>query len=207
MGKPHEERKEEIIRKTLELASEEGVTRLTTQAIADRVGIAQSTIFKHFKTRDAILTGAIKWISGQIFLLLEKTSSESASPKDRLHYLINRHLTLVSKHKGLPRLLFSDRLHMESPHLKKVVRQVMGAYMERVSDIIREGIEEGEFRNDADPEETARCFVALLQGVILRWSLFDFSFPIEKEGDELWRFLWSSLAPQQEEDRDPFMKC
>ena len=128
--------KEEIIRKTLELASEEGGARLTTQAIADRVGIAQSTIFKHFKTRDAILSGAIKWISGQIFILLEKSSSESASPKERLHHLINRHLTLVSKHKGLPRLLFSDRLHLESPHLKKAVRQVMTTYMKRVSEII-----------------------------------------------------------------------
>ncbi|MBE9535833.1 MAG: TetR/AcrR family transcriptional regulator [Proteobacteria bacterium] len=203
MGKPHEERKEEIIRKTLELAADKGVTRLTTQAIADRVGIAQSTIFKHFKTRDAILGAAIKWISSQIFSLLEQTSKESSSPRERLHHLINRHLTLVSKHKGLPRLLFSDRLHLESPHLKKAVQQVMSTYMKRVSEIIREGIEEGQFRNDADPEETARCFVALLQGLIVRWSIFDFSFPIEKEGEELWRFLWSSLAPSQEEDRDP----
>ncbi|MBE9504118.1 MAG: TetR/AcrR family transcriptional regulator [Proteobacteria bacterium] len=202
MGKPHEERKEEIIKKTLELAAEEGVTRLTTQAIADRVGIAQSTIFKHFKTRDAIFSAAINWISGQIFRLLEETSRESTSPREQLQYLINRHLTLMSRHRGLPRLLFSDRLHLESPHLKKTVQQVMARYMTLVSDIIREGIEEDQFRNDVDPEETARCFVALLQGLILRWSIFDFSFPIEKEGEALWRFLWSSLAPHQEEDRD-----
>jgi len=201
LGKPHEERKEEIIEKTLELAAEEGATRLTTQMIADRVGIAQSTIFKHFKTRDAIFSAAINWISGQLFRVIEQTSRESTSPKERLHYLINRHLVLASKHRGLPRLLFSDRLHMESPHLKKVVQQAMGRYMELVTDIIREGIAEGQFRNDADPEETARCFIALLQGLIVRWSIFDFSFPIEKESDALWRFLWSSLDPHQKEDR------
>lgn len=199
MGKPHKERKEEIIKKTLELAGEEGVARLTTQAIADRVGIAQSTIFKHFKTRDAILSAAIKWISGQIFLLLEKTSKETTSPRERLHYLITRHLALLSRHRGLPRLLFSDRLHLESPNLKKTVQQVMARYITLVSDIIREGIEEGQFRKDSNPEETARCFIALLQGLIVRWSIFDFSFPIEKEGEVLWRFIWLSLAPSLEE--------
>ncbi|MDO8282084.1 MAG: TetR/AcrR family transcriptional regulator [Thermodesulfovibrionia bacterium] len=202
MGKPHEERKEEIIKKTLELAAEEGITRLTTQIIADRVGIAQSTIFKHFKTRDDIFSAAIKWISGQIFSLLEqKTSVESTTPMERLHYLINRHLALVSKHRGLPRLLFSDRLHQESPHLKKAAQEIITRYITLVSDIIREGIKEGQFRNDADPEETARCFIALLQGAIVRWSIFDFSFPIEKEGEVLWRFLWSSLDPHKEEVR------
>jgi len=202
VGKPHEERKEEIIEKTLELAAEEGVTRLTTQTIADRVGIAQSTIFKHFKTRDAIFSAAINWIASQIFRLLDQTSRESTTPAERLRYLIDRHLTMVSKHRGVPRLLFSDRLHLESPHLKKALQQVMARYMALVSEIISEGVEQGQFRKDADPDETARCFVALLQGLILRWSIFDFSFPIEKEGEPLWRFLWSSLAPRQEKAKD-----
>lgn len=193
MGKPRGERKEEIIKKTLELAADEGVSRLTTQAIADRVGIAQSTIFKHFKTRDAILNGAIKWIAGQIFQLLEKTSGESSSSRERLHSLIKRQLGLVGKHRGLPRLLFSDRLHLESPQLKKAVSQVMLTYMEKVSAIIAEGIEKGEFHKDCDPDERARCIVALLQGLVVRWSLFEFSFSLEEEGEAVWRFIEDSL--------------
>lgn len=198
VGKPHEERKEEIIKKTLELAADEGVARLTTQAIADRVGIAQSTIFKHFKTRDAILNGAIKWISGQIFQLLQITAGESASASVRLHSLISRQLALVGKHRGLPRLLFSDRLHLESPQLKKTVSQVMLGYMDRVSSLIKEGMEEGLFRKDCDPDERARCIVALIQGLVVRWSLFDFSFSLEDEGEAVWRFVEASLIQNSE---------
>ena len=51
MGKPQEERRKEIVQATMDLAAEQGIKKVTTQAIADKVGIAQPTVFRHFKTR------------------------------------------------------------------------------------------------------------------------------------------------------------
>jgi len=63
MGKPQEQRKKEIIQATLDLTADLGIKRVTTQAIADRVGIAQPTVFRHFKTRDDIFSAVIGWIA------------------------------------------------------------------------------------------------------------------------------------------------
>lgn len=66
MGKPTEARRAEIIEGALAVAAERGVNRVTTQAIADQVGIAPSAIFRHFKSRDEILSAAINRIGANM---------------------------------------------------------------------------------------------------------------------------------------------
>lgn len=195
MGKPTEERKAEIVQGALELAAEHGVKKVTTQAIADRVGIAQPTIFRHFKSRDAIFSAAINWVADGLFAALDGLFTAKAPADERLQQIITRQLAFVSRQRGVPRLLFSDRLHSESPKLKAVVRKIMDRYTSRMSALLAEGIESGHFRSDLDTEASARYIIALIQGLIARWSIFDFEFPLDAQAEPLWRFLWPLLAP------------
>ncbi len=193
MGKPHEQRKQEIIEAAMDLAAEQGVKRVTTQAIADRVGIAQPTVFRHFKTRDAIFAAAIDFLSTNLFRVLETFFVGKGPADERLRQLIRTQLSFISKQKGLPRLLFSDRLHLESPALKAGIQKVMDRYTRQVANIIRDGQQSGCFRANLDADETGRYVAALVQGLIMRWSIFDFGFALEDEADALWHFLYAAL--------------
>ncbi|QKT05026.1 TetR family transcriptional regulator [Ectothiorhodospiraceae bacterium 2226] len=193
MRKSSEERREEIVQAALDLAGERGVKQLTTQAIAEKVGIAQPTIFRHFKTRDAILRAALEWIGKSLLAALTPILAGGGPADARLRQLLARQLQFISRRKGLPRLLFSERLHLEDPQLKAVVRRIMDAYTARVATLLSEGVAEGRFRADLDPEETARLIVALVQGQVMRWSLTDFDFPLAKQGEALWRLLGPAL--------------
>ncbi len=196
MYKRSSERKEEIVEVALELAAEQGIKNVTTQAIADRVGIAQPTIFRHFKTRDAIFLAAIEWIAGQLFRALEGFFTGDLPADERLRRLLNRQLNLISSKRGISRVLFSDRLHSEAPELKAAVRGVMDRYARHVAELIREGVQTGRFRSDIIPEEAARLIMAMIQGLIMRWSIYEFDFPLEKQGDSIWNFIWPALAPK-----------
>ena len=193
MGKPHEQRKLEIIQSTLALAAELGIKKVTTQAIADHVGVAQATIFRHFKTRDAIFSDSIEWLAGKLFQALSGCFSSKASADKRLQQLVSKQLGFISQHKGLPRLLFSDRLHLESPVLKQTVQKIMKRYTTEVTRLIQEGIETGHFRNDINAEKTAYYIAALIQGLVMQWSIFNFNFDLEAEADDLWIFIKQSL--------------
>jgi AcrR family transcriptional regulator len=194
MRKSGEERREEIIQAVLDLAAERGVGQVTAQAIADRVGIAQPTVFRHFKTRDAILRAALEWIGRSVLTVLTPIFAGSGPADQRLRQLLSRQLHFISQRKGLPRLLFSERLHLEDPELKAVVRRIMETYTGRVRVLLDEGVDEGRFRPDLDTEETARLITALVQGLVMRWSISDFEFPLEAQGDALWRFLEPALV-------------
>ncbi|WP_303908626.1 TetR/AcrR family transcriptional regulator [Thiohalomonas denitrificans] len=193
MGKPTEQRRQEIIEATLELAGERGVKKVTTQAIADKVKIAQPTVFRHFKSRDAIFSAAIGFIAERLFQVLEGDFAGRAPADQRLQQLIRRQLVFVGSARGLPRLLFSDRLHLESPQLKRTVRTVMERYIARIEALLQEGVESGLFRSDLAPGAVASWIAALIQGLVMRWSIYDFEFPLEEHADELWAFLEPAL--------------
>ena len=193
MGKPQEERKKEIVQATMDLTAEVGIKKVTTQAIADKVGIAQPTVFRHFKTREAIFAAVIGWISENLFKAISKGMNPDAPADEKLHTLLQRQLSFINKHRAIPKVLFSDLLHLESPKLKAALQEVMSRYMKRVTQLLKEGIEEGLFREDLDADETARYITAMVQGLVLRWSIYEFSFSLEKEADSIWSFLQPAL--------------
>lgn len=193
--KSSKERKAEIVSAALDLMSERGASEVTAQAIADRIGIAQPTVFRHFGTRNAIFRAALQFIAGQLFDLLQRVDATRGQRADeRLHGLLQRQLQIISRNRGLPRLLFSDRLHLEDPQLKKTVLGVMERYVTHVEGLILEGQEDGSFSQDLDPRTSAAFVAATVQGLLLRWSLYDFAFDLEGQLENLWRFVHSALT-------------
>jgi TetR/AcrR family transcriptional regulator len=196
MRKTGDERREEIIQAVLDLAAEQGVKHLSTQAIADHVGIAQPTVFRHFKTRDAILHAVMETV-GTAMLAVAAGVLAGRDPADqRLRQLLCRQLEFISRRRGVPRVLFSERLHHEDPGLKAVVRRVMDNYAGKVADLIAAGQAEGRFRKELDPREAAMLIVALVQGLVMRWSISDFALDLETQGEAVWRLLEPALCAE-----------
>lgn len=52
-----------IIESTAAYLTEEGYATLTTRAVAERAGIAQSTVMHHFETREALLVDAVTHVA------------------------------------------------------------------------------------------------------------------------------------------------
>jgi hypothetical protein len=123
----------------------------------------------------------------------------SIEPADvRLEDLIYTQLRFVSEHRGLPRLLFSDRLHMESEELKHIIKNAMNNFTNRITKLINQGVTEGVFSKDVQADSAAKYLIALFQGLMMRWSIFDFEFQIENESANLWRFYSNALNPHQD---------
>ena len=177
----------------MDLAAEDGVATITAQAIADKVGIAQPTVFRHFRTRDLILQAVIDWIAEHLLGMVGKIAAGTGQPEERLRRLIDQQLKFIVRHRGLPRLLFSERLHQENTRLKQSVRKIMDAYCTLVAGVLREGVETGAFRAELDADETARLMLALIQGLVMRWSISDFEFDLTGEAPALWRLLEPAL--------------
>ena len=126
--------------------------------------------------------------------MLASSFRGDAAADIRLKLLINRQLKFINQHKGVPRLLFSDRLHLESPALKQALQEIMQQYTKKVASLLEEGIESGLFYADLDANKTAEYIAALIQGLVMRWSIFDFDFDLEKEADELYSFINNAVS-------------
>lgn len=59
------DRKEEIVLATLELAAEKGLANVSMSMIADKTGIKKPSIYKHFDSKDAIVEAMYQYLRKQ----------------------------------------------------------------------------------------------------------------------------------------------
>lgn len=104
---PTAERQRQIAEAALRIISTDGVSRLTAVALAGEVGIADGTIFRHFKDKAEIVNAAIEMFESA----LEGTfPGPEGEPLDRLGAFVVKRLVLLRKQPELLRLAFNDRL-------------------------------------------------------------------------------------------------
>lgn len=104
---PTAERQRQLAEAALRIISTQGVRRLTAAALAEEVGIADGTIFRHFKDKEEIVNAAIDLFEA----VLEETYPPAhGEPLERLGSFLVKRLTLVRKNPEVLRLAFNDRL-------------------------------------------------------------------------------------------------
>jgi len=60
---PAQERRAATVEAVVDLAAEQNPADITTTAIAERMGLTQGALFRHFPNKDAILEAAMSWVS------------------------------------------------------------------------------------------------------------------------------------------------
>ena len=166
------ERQDEIVRVAIELAATRGVDAVTTQAMAEAMGLTQGAIFRHFPTKDEIWMAAIGWVRTQLMARVEKAAGQGRHPLDSLERMFHAHIGFIARHPAIPRLIFSDELRNKNPHLKQLIQDILGGYETRIAALLHAAKEQGMARADLDEQSAATLFIGTIQGLVLQSSIF-----------------------------------
>src|SRR5271165_1472178 len=80
-------RREQIAEAALELVAGEGVKRLSIAGVARRVGLVPSGIYRHFKSKDAMLDAVLDLLDSKLQANVEAARKETSDSLHRLHDL------------------------------------------------------------------------------------------------------------------------
>lgn len=172
---PEPARREQIVAAALDLLATTPLERLTTRAIAAAVGVSQPALFRHFRSREAILQAVVELVRGQLeievlALLTPPVDGPSLSPLEQSAALARTLIGHVVRYPGLPRLLFAD-LALDAPELRVAVRRLVSMQRALVGELVGEAQRQGQVARTVDPLAAAALFVAMLQGIFLQQSL------------------------------------
>lgn len=185
-----EVRREQIVRAVLRIIARRGVKALTTASIAGEVGISEANLYRHFKNKGEILNATVEKVGAGLAGNLEKVRTMSAaSPLVRLGKLFRMHLEYMESNDGIPRLIFSEEMHINNEKLRKKFLSIINSYSLSVEALIREAQEAGLIKKEINPEALVTMFTGLIQALAMKWSLSGFSFPLAKRGVRLWKNL------------------
>ncbi|WP_193370312.1 TetR/AcrR family transcriptional regulator [Pelagibius marinus] len=197
--KTAEARKAEIIDAALRLADRLGPERLTTEAVAQAVGLTQPGIFRHFPTKKDLWEAVAAHVGATMESRWQKARSADAAPLDQIRALIAAQLRLIQSTPAIPAILFSRELHTKNKGLRSAFHGLLGRFHRRVAGLAARARDAGALRGDLDPEDVAFLIIALVQGLAVRWSISGRSFDLAGEGARLLDIQLSGLVKENAE--------
>lgn len=166
-----DERREEIIRVTLSLASEKGVDDVTTQDMAQAMGVTQGAVFRHFQSKDAIWMAVMQWVRDHLMGVLGQAAAQGRDPLDALERMFFAHVEFISRHPAIPRVLISEHLHRRSSALRQLVTEILLGYETKIDGLLADAQSQGLARADLDTHAAATLYIGMIQGLVLQTSI------------------------------------
>ena len=163
-----DERRDETARAVVELAADQNPNGISTKAIAQRMGVTQGALFRHFPNKEAIFGNVIEWVASRLMKRIEAATRGIESPVARLEAMFHTHVGFVTEHPGVPRMVFGELQHPGSRLPKRLVRELVSRYTSRVADLLREGQLAGEVAGEVDVEAAASLFIGTIQGLVMQ---------------------------------------
>ena len=165
---PAEERRAATVEAVVELAAEQNPSDITTTAIAQRMGLTQGALFRHFPTKDAILESVMDWVAERLLARVDKAAASAASPMAALEAVFMAHIDFVAEHPGVPRMLFGELQRPGDTLPKKMVQALIRRYGERLQHLLEAGKTQGELRAQLDIEAASVSFIGAIQGLVMQ---------------------------------------
>jgi len=167
-----EARQEQIIQVAVDLAGERGMQGVTTQDMADAMGLTQGAIFRHFPSKDAIWLAAMNWVRERLMGVLGAAAEGAGDPLDALERMFYAHVNFIAKHPAIPRMVFSGQMLHDNPKLKALVQEILSGYEARLAALLRAAREAGLARADLDEQSAAILFIGMIQGLVVQITIF-----------------------------------
>jgi TetR/AcrR family transcriptional regulator len=165
---PADERRAVIIDVVIRLAAERNPHGITTTAIAERMGLTQGALFRHFPNKAALLAAVMTWTADTLLSRLDEVMRDLSSPLAALRAMFLAHADFVAEHPGVPRLLFGELQQIENTPSKEVVKRLLGQYREQLHRLIEAGKALGEIDDTLDTAAAATLFTGTLQGLVVQ---------------------------------------
>ena len=196
-----DERQREIVAAVLALARERGPDAITTQAIADRMGVTQGAVFRHFPDKQAIWLAVFAWVRESLGAVLTAATGQADSPLAKIERTFLAHIAFIVANPGVPRVMFHEMQYPGDSPVRAEVRGMIASYRERLTLLFRQAKAAGELPRGLDATLAPVTFIGAVQGLVIEASLAGDETGMVKRARKLLPLLhrWLSRTEERRE--------
>ena len=159
------ERRAQILQTLAAMLQEPQAEKITTAALAARVGVSEAALYRHFSSKAQMYEGLIEFIEQTLFGLIARITAETPAPAAQIEAMLNMLLTFAAKNPGMTRVLIGDALVNENERLQKRINQLHDRIEAQLRQCLR-------FGGDKQAELSAPLANLLQCMVVGRWHQF-----------------------------------
>jgi TetR/AcrR family transcriptional regulator len=162
-GQPEESRATILAAAAQEFA-EHGIAGARTDTIAQEARVNKALLYYYFKDKEtlygAVLDDAFSGLKKTVFQVLDS----NLPPREKILAYAGAYFDFIASNQLYPRLMQREMMRAregQSPHIEKVIKNYIQPIFLRVSEVLRQGIAEGQFRA-INPAHFVQSIVAMI---------------------------------------------
>lgn len=172
--------KEGLVLATIEVISECGLQGLTTREVAKRQGISESTIFKHYRTKNELMLAVLEHFSQFDQAIIESMKDKDFRPIEAITYFVDSYVTYYENYPEITAIILAYEGLMRDPDLIDMVKSIFNNRLSNIRLLIDEAKRYGEFEVEVDSESLTDVIIGLERVIILKWRINNYNFPLKK---------------------------
>lgn len=186
------ERKQQILQVLAQMLEEPQPEKITTAALAQRLGVSEAALYRHFASKAQMYEGLIEFIEQALFSRINRITSEEADAARQLRAIIALLLGFAERNPGMTRVLVGEALVHENERLQARVNQLHDRLEAILRQSLRIAASQGAY--PGQPDGSAAHANALLCFVLGRWHQFARS-GFRRLPGEFWHLQQALLLP------------
>ncbi|MEY3487894.1 MAG: nucleoid occlusion factor SlmA, partial [Pseudomonadota bacterium] len=164
------ERRVQILQALAGMLEQPGAERVTTSALAARLGVSEAALYRHFASKAQMFEGLIEFIEQSIFTLVNQIAEREAVHAVRLRKLVTLVLQFAEKNPGMTRVMAGDALVFENERLQERMNQFFDKLEASLKQTLREAASTSAATPTVDAQVRASVIIAFMLGRLQRFS-------------------------------------
>lgn len=159
-----------IIAAATKVFARKGFFHAKVSDIAKEAQVADGTIYLYFQNKDDILISLFEEQMKAVLENMVRRISEERDAVKKIEVFALTHLRLIELNKNMAEIIQVE-LRQSSKFMKEYKNEKFMQYLNLISDLVREGQEQGIFREDIIPDIAKRAFFGALDEMSRFWVL------------------------------------
>lgn len=161
------ERKKQILEALAKMLENPKREKITTAALAAKLGVSEAALYRHFATKAQIFEGLIEFIETSIFGVINKITKEEKDGSKQILLIVSMLLRFAEKNPGMTRVLIGDALVNENERLQERINQLYDRIEVSLKQCLKVALAES--GKEIQPESQANMMLCFVVG---RWHQY-----------------------------------
>lgn len=182
-------RQQQIADAARKLIFKYGSEHVTVRKIAKEVGVTEGAIYRHFPSKNSIMSFLADHIADNLLGDISKAKGTASSRLETLDLTMKNHFSAIEQRRGLSFRVIAEIITQGDKQLNKKVAGIIDNYINALRDLLAQGVASGEIRDDVDLHRAAQLLFGMIQGLVTIWTLNDRNFNLVERYEELWKLF------------------
>lgn len=162
-----------IIEKAASIINQKGMAGTSISDIMAATKLAKGGIYGNFENKDEICREVFSFLMKQLNDSISMVLQSKPTPKEKMLALLDHYRELaVNNMGGCPMQNFGTESDDTDPTIQSLVAEAVKSTQNRLSQLIKDGIQAGEFKDTVNAREMAIKIFAMVEGGILTSRVF-----------------------------------